>query len=78
MNRARSYLEYLTIFEIVKSELSIGCSGTDPNSTRWDTVLGYIEKKVNLIGSEVGLIVWVILPPRHITMEALGWWNEPT
>ena len=38
----------------------------------------YVEKKVNLLSSAVGMIIWVRPLSRCTTVKTLGWWDEPS
>ena len=81
MNRRRSYSEYLTMILSLRkcqSELSIGRTGTVLDSTKWRWNIGYVEKKSNLLGSVVGLTVWVRPLSRHTNVETFRRWDKPT
>ena len=82
MNKGRSYrIQNIWLWYYLKEVLILTLNRVYWDSSRFDRVrysVGYVEKKGNLLGSVVGLIVWVRLLSRHTTVETLGWWNDPT
>ena len=71
------YMNMLLSLKKYQFELSKGRSRNVPYSARLGYSIGYMEKKGNLLGSVIGLTVWVRQFPKHTTVEILGWWNEP-